>query len=513
MSVAARARLRRLGRPAATLALVLALLAGGAVLGFTLAGSSTTETRLGRVSLELEPSLRGSASAFIPLADWGFEADAFDAPFGLRAELRSIRREALLRAAEGDSTVLAATEEELGDAAQAAVLRGLGWALGAALVLLVVATMALPRLRPRWILLALGAPLGLLAAAATGFAAQASFDARAFESPTYFARGAELARILEVAEDERVSSEYGSTFASILRSVGAVLTETGPEQPTRDLYLASDLHGNPLVVGPLARYVGEAPVLFVGDIGQRGGEAEAAALAPRIAALGERVIAVSGNHDSSTLMRRLAESGVSVLGAERIAGGAGDPEDPLLDLDGLLVAGFPDPLEWRGRGDPEERPVTFEELDDPEAAFGAALEDLVEWFDSLPRRPEIVLVHQNGLAQALAGELNERGAQPPLTIATGHDHAQHVDRYGDVVVVDGGSVGAGGLFGAGEEAIGLAGLHFDPLDGELRSVDLIRAEPFSGQAQAARVVIDSMCPEDDVCRFEPGPLAASPAGG
>ncbi|MEO8092333.1 MAG: hypothetical protein ABI726_06465 [bacterium] len=43
----------------------------------------------------------------------------------------------------------------------------------------------------------------------------------------------------------------------------------------------------------------------------------------------------------------------------------------------------------------------------------------------------------------------------------------------------------------------------------LSAVDLIAIEPFSGQAQASRVVIDAVCPGEERCRFEPGGLEGS----
>jgi len=62
-----------------------------------------------------------------------------------------------------------------------------------------------------------------------------------------------------------------------------------------------------------------------------------------------------------------------------------------------------------------------------------------------------------------------------------------VDKYGPIVVVDGGSVGAGGVFGLSKTAVGFAYLNLSAPT--LDSVDLVRAEPFSGAAQADRVVL------------------------
>jgi predicted phosphodiesterase len=504
----------RIGRWGALTLVAAILVAAGMVVGWRLAGPASTETTLGRVAFVVQPSLTGDAEAIVPVADWGLRADAFDAPFAIRAELRSLERPALLRAAEGDLSVLSATEEELRDGARSAVLRAFGWGAGAGLALCFLATAIWRDLRPRWALVGLGAAVAVVGGGASVWAAERSFDARAFESPTYFARGAELGRILEVAEDERVRSEYGSTFASVLRSISTVLADLpAREAPGRQLYLAADLHGNALVVDPLARAIGEAPVLLAGDFGQRGGELESALLAPRVAALGTRVIAVSGNHDSRRLMERLAAEGVSVLDrAGRLEPSGAVRGSPILDVDGLSVAGFPDPLEWQGAGDPPNRPVTFDDLPDPEAAFERAASELVEWFDDLTPPPAVVMVHQNALAQRLAATLFERGHSGDLTIVTGHTHRQRVDLYGEIVVVDGGSVGAGGIFDAGRQAIGFAELHFAARRPVLRSVDLIAIEPFSGQAQASRVVIDALCPDDDRCTFDaPGLEATFPA--
>jgi hypothetical protein len=97
-------------------------------------------------------------------------------------------------------------------------------------------------------------------------------------------------------------------------------------------------------------------------------------------------------------------------------------------------------------------------------------------------------VHQNGLAQHLAATLAARGDERPLVILTGHDHKQHVERHGNFVVVDSGSVGAGGVLGVGDERVGLGDLHFGART--LTAVDLIEAEPFTGAASAQRVIVD-----------------------
>jgi hypothetical protein len=201
---------------------------------------------------------------------------------------------------------------------------------------------------------------------------------------------------------------------------------------------------------------------------------------------------VSGNHDSRVLMRRLADRGVTVLterGVLRADGRVVGP--PVIRFAGLRVAGMADPLEWTGsRPDDPERIFSFSERADGPAEFQAAQKRAVTWFNGLPERPDVVMIHQNGIAQALARALHADGYDQPLAIVTGHDHKQHVDRHGSVTVVDGGTAGAGGILAVGSQPIGVAQLHFAAREPRLRAVDLVRAEPFSGSAQAERVVIE-----------------------
>jgi len=109
-----------------------------------------------------------------------------------------------------------------------------------------------------------------------------------------------------------------------------------------------------------------------------------------------------------------------------------------------------------------------------------------------------VLVHHNGLGQALARAVMEDGG-PPLLVLSGHDHVQHVDRYGPALVVDAGTVGAGGLLGAGKDAIGVAQLELSSGQAWPRLIDLVQLEPLSGGAQADRVLPAS----PDVCDAAP----------
>lgn len=477
----------------------IAITVAGLLVGLRLAGPVAEETTLGRVSFELVPSVPGGVEAYVPVADWGLRSAAFAGPFDLRLELRTLERSALLDAAANDPTVLEQTRAELGDGAVDAVLRAIAWAAGATAVFCGVAIIAWPRARrSRAVFGAFSAGVFVVVVGGSIALAWASFDEAELESPTYYGRGAELERLLAAAEAERVRSGYGSELESIVRSVSTVLAdEPIRERAGRQLFLASDLHANALVIDPLSRFFGGDPVLFAGDLGQRGTAAEAALLARRVAALGDPVLAVSGNHDSGLLMERLADAGVRVIDREPAS------SSPIM-LEGLRVAGFPDPLEGRGAdlADPD-RALTFDELDDGDEAEERARIALGQWFDELQPPPDVVVVHQDGLGQGLAESLWRDGYERPLTIATGHDHLQHVDRYGPITVVDGGTLGAGGIFDAGIAFAGFAELHFDAERPVLRAVDLVAVEPFSGRGRGSRVVIETLCPDEDRCSYSP----------
>ena len=470
----------------------------GALIGFRLADRAATDTAIGRVAFTIRASLGGEVRGFVPIADWGLSADAIDGPLEVRAELRTLNRAAVARAAEGDPAILSETENEIAAGATDALLQAAGWALACTAILLLAATALWRTLRPRWMLGAAGGALALLAHLGAIGATHWTFDERALEHPTFFARGAELQRILEVAGGQPVTSEYGQTLADVLQSVSLVLDvpDTTAPAPGRELFAASDLHLNALVIEPLSRFVADEPLLMVGDFGQRGGELESQTLPPQIAALSKRVLAVSGNHDTAGFMSALEARGVEVLGVE----GRGLE---VVGVDGLRVAGFPDPLEWQGIGNPPGRAVTFEDLEDPDAAFTAALDALTTALDATSPPPDLLLVHQNGLAQGLASRLYERGHKQPLTIVTGHDHRQHVDQFGAITVVDGGSVGAGGVFGVGEASAGLARLQFPTDTPHLRAVDLIAIEPVSGAASAVHLPTATLCDGQPVCSVEP----------
>ena len=498
---------------------VVMLALAGVVLGLRVASPGEYDTALGRVSVRVEPAAHGQVEAYIPLADWGVRFHAFRAPMRLHIEPRTVQRAVVLRAASGSRAPVRATEADLRTAVRRTVLRTLRFALGGAAVIALVLGLALAAFgeRRRWVLV--GAPVAVVAVAAVACGvtvqrARATFDEAALDHPTYYARGAELVQLLDAAANARKAGEgYATKVQGAVGGFASLLTDpsAGRLDDTQPGLLASDLHNNRVALDSLTAYARDKPVFFVGDFGNTGDAAEARLLAPGVAGLGRRVVAVSGNHDSSAFMRSLARRGVTVLTRDGVLRGDGGHGAPIAEVAGLRVAGFDDPLEWRSANPDDPRRIfSFSELPDPEQAVTRAQRDLLRWYDRLPRRPDIVLVHQNGLAQWLAATLRARGATRPLTILTGHDHRQHVTTYGPIAVVDAGTVGASGIYGVGRDSVGLGDLHFAAA-GSLEAADLIAVEPVSGAAQAQRVVTGPCTAPAGVCELYPPP-AREPAG-
>ena len=399
------------------------------------------------------------------------------------------------------------------------MLRTLRFAVGgAAAIGAVLALVLLARGRRRRRVVA-GLPLlvvawAVLACVLTLARAAATFDEAALARPTYFARGAELVQLVDAAENARQAGQsYALKVEGAVRGFATLLSDptAGGVERGRRALLASDVHDNRFALDSLRDYARGKPVFFAGDLGTNGSRVETALLAPRLARLGQRVVAISGNHDSARMMRALARRGVTVLerrGVLRPDGGHGAAS---VLVGGLRVAGFDDPNEWRGRrADDPRRVFSFAEMFDPRAAEARARAQLLRWFDGLDPRPDIVMIHQNGLALFLARTLQDRRDDRALTILTGHDHRQHVDRYGPHVVVDGGTAGAGGLAGVGQDSVGLADLHFARTGHELEAADLIAVEPITGNGLARRVVNRPCDTPERRCRLS-APQFFSPA--
>jgi predicted phosphodiesterase len=330
--------------------------------------------------------------------------------------------------------------------------------------------------RRRWLPVGAGTGLGtaaVLIVLAALTLVQANWNA--VRQPTFYAHGSELPKLLSFSEQvltagESYTDSYDRAVAGLENLIAVSDRPQGPPA-VKTVVVASDLHSNSLVLPVLSQYSEGRIVFFVGDFAELGTRMEEGVV-PEVAHLGTRVVAVSGNHDTGALMRALERAGVLVL--RRTSG--------VVDVDGIAVAGFEDPLEHDGG-------LAGHLLKLRVGARVSAEQELIAWFDGLERRPQVALVHQHALAHALLDHVAAQHGAPPLLILTGHDHRQHIDQRGVGILVDGGTVGAGGPFAIGESPAGFALLHLTAAN-RLQSADLVQVEPLSGEGTARRVVFD-----------------------
>jgi predicted phosphodiesterase len=477
---------------AACVLLCVVLALAGSVVALRAAAPESRAVTLGTVDVRVVPARSGEVDVYVPVVDWGVRAEPYTAPVAVELEFRSLDRTAALAALRTGGSAnasLEGLEGELRDAVsdglrRAAAFALLGGLVGGAIGGAVIAGFT----RRRWLLLGPAAGLAVTFAAVVLVGVGVSrFDYGALREPTFYAHGEELPRLLEFSERVLAAGEgYDDSYGEAVEGLTQLIAVAGEraEEPApidRSILVASDLHSNSLVLPALQGFTGEKPVFLVGDLTQRGTRYETG-IVPGVARLGSPVVAVSGNHDSRSLMLAAARSGVVVLtrSGRLLADGTTDGE-PVVELAGLSVAGWDDP------GESATGRLDGHLLELKEKAFLDAQAQFLDWFESLPERPDVVLVHQHSLAHGLLDLLAVQGGEPVLVL-TGHDHRQHVESEGAHVLVDGGSVGAGGAFGVGEEPSGFALVHLDGED-RARAVDLVEVEPETGSASAHRVVI------------------------
>ena len=460
-------------------------------LGLRLNGAPERETDLGRVSIAFQPSLEGRIEVYTPLTDWGVTAHAFSSPATVRIEPRALDRPALMKMARQPTPILRSTEKDLKDAVLWSAVKAAGWILLMGLLFIWPVLLLARRwkLSNRW---ALVPPLGSIGISGiVALAALLSFNPNSFNDPTYWAKGSELPQLINFAHHAHKSSNsYESSVSRGIRELAGVLSGAPAGVKSSDsMVLMSDLHNNMLALKSVRELIDHHPVFFVGDFAHEGTSVEQQLLLPALQGLGHPLMGVSGNHDSTQLMKKIAKDGGIVMGQDgQLTRGGTWTGIPVYQFGKLRVMGFADPLEAKN---PDSSNRNFSLTEEQKATIADNWAQLVR-----QAHPNVVLVHQSGIADLLARKLHDQH----LLILTGHDHTQHVERYDHVLVVDAGSVGAGGILGAGRQYVGLAKLYFTGSD--LQAIDMVRLEPIRGSGESQRIVFDEQCRMVDKLRCE-----------
>jgi predicted phosphodiesterase len=242
------------------------------------------------------------------------------------------------------------------------------------------------------------------------------------------------------------------------------------------------MHNNLLALPALERAAGDEPLFFAGDLTTSGVPLEAD-LTREVTRAGRPFVFVAGNHDSDTLEGRLARSGAIVLterGRLLPRGGRGRV---IVEVANLRVAGYGDPfkrLRARGYRATEEPEVT----DSQKEAFWT-------WLRPLVGRVDVVMVHSPALAETALAELQSDPPAAPLLVLTGHTHEQELRDLGEVVVLNGGTVGGGGAGNFHEnQPFGLAVVTYERLPAfRPLAADMVTINPHDGSAAAERQLL------------------------
>jgi predicted phosphodiesterase len=464
---------------------IAATLAGGygALATFT----QTKQLSVGQIRLSMSPGHRGALDIYVPLVDWGARFEAIRLPARLRIDLRTVDRGTVQRVAEGTPLDVQDVRGEARDAI-AGYLRALLAAtlLGALAFGLLVAFAIRSRTGPqlRW------TSAAVVATTLFGGAALVVLlpPRGEMDRPQYYAHGADIPRALEAVDTAQRSSRIlDEELDAQLVGLARLVTDPANRQPLAGaphLTVASDLHNNVLTVPILQRAAGGGPVLFPGDLTDRGSPLETTAVRQAVNT-GDPFVFVSGNHDSDTLELALARQGAWVLTERGRLKPDGSHGDVVQELDGVRIAGYSDPFIRRSAENYADR---YEPTPTPDQQ-----DAFTRWLLNVQDEVDVVMVHEPALIQPALAVLRDDPPARPLVFVVGHTHRADLEVQPGVTVLNGGSVGGGGTGNLADDPIdvGIARLvysvepRFRPL-----AADLVSIDPGSGSATARRERLD-----------------------
>jgi len=468
------------------LAVLLATLAGG--YGALATFAQTKELSVGEIRLSVSPGHKGALDVYVPLVDWGARFEAIRLPARLRVDVRTVDRRTVQQVAQAGALDIRRVRTEARDAIASYLRTLIGVTMLAALSLGLLVAFAIrggagPRLR--WT-----ATLAVAATIAIGIALVVLFPPRGeMDHPQYYAHGADIPRALEAIDTaQRSTRVLDEELDAQLVGLARLVTEPAGRASLGDaprLTVASDLHNNALTIPILERAAGGGPVLFPGDMTDRGSPLEIRVVR-RVVRTGKPFVFVSGNHDSNTLERDIARAGATVLSEDGRLNADGSRGEVIQEVVGLRIAGYSDPFERRSTENYADRyrPTPTPQMQD---AFTA-------WMRSVQSRVDVIMVHEPALIEPALAVLRDDPPSRPLMFVVGHTHRATLETLPGVTVVNGGSIGGGGTGNLAEDApteLGIARVIYarDPAFRPL-AVDLVSIDPSSGSATARRERLD-----------------------
>jgi predicted phosphodiesterase len=494
MAVVAGARRRRVLRAlpspaqlrkALAVLLVVAAAIGGGLAAMT-AFRQDRRLSVGTVTLSTTPFHKGALDLYVPLVDWGVRFRSVRFPARIHVDVKSVNRKAAGRIAGGADVDVRELRREADKQIGGYLKALIGMALGGSLAAGLVAALALrSRAGPRFRWLAAAA----VATTALGTVALVvTLPPRGqLSEPEYYANGGDIPRALKVVEAAVSSSRVlDEEVNGQLVGLARLVVTPGRREPLAGLprlTLASDLHNNVLAIPTLESAAERGPLFFPGDMTDQGTPFETS-LVKRIVHAGKPFVFVTGNHDSDALTRQLVKQGAVVLtqAGQLLPNGRLGPV--VVKAAGLRVAGYSDPFERQKRDDfkgtPNRRPTPAQQR-----AF-------MNWLLPLVPKLDAVMVHEPGLAEMAVDYLREHHPDHPVVFLEGHTHVTSVQTGRNVIVLNGGSIGAGGPANArGRTPLALAVLTYQ-LEPRFipEAADSVAIDPGTGSAKAQRRRLD-----------------------
>jgi predicted phosphodiesterase len=450
--------------------------------------TQTQNLSVGRIQISVDPGHRGALDLYVPLVDWGVRFDgAIRLPARLHVDLRTVDRRTVTTVAQGGRLDLRDVRLEARDAVKSYLLNLIGLVLLCAaafgsLVAAAIRNRSGPRLR-----YTIGASLVTTAIIAAALVVLLP-PKGTIRDPQYYAFGPDIPRALQAVEaaqqsTKQLDNELDAQLVGLARLVSSPSERTPiTNQPT--ITIASDLHNNVLAIPILERATNRGPLFFPGDLTDRGSPLEAR-FVTRVVNLGKPFVFVSGNHDSDSLDRDLAQRGAVVLTQYGRLNPDGSHGHVINTLAGLRVAGYSDPFERRAGEDFKDR---YHPMPTP-----AQQDAFTAWLQPLLGKVDVVMVHEPALIEPALATLRDHPPDRPLVFVVGHTHKASIERFAGVAVINGGSVGAGGTGNLTEPTkMGLARLIFtDKPSFQPLAADLVEIDPGSGSATARRERLDA----------------------
>jgi predicted phosphodiesterase len=470
--------------------IVAVVVAASLAAGITALGTFHLDRTIavGSVRLSVDPGHQGALDLYVPVVDWGVRFPVVRVPARVNVDVRAVDRAAVVRLAEAGSLDTRFVRSQARDALAFYLRLAILFSVAAALAFGMLVALAVrggrgPRLRTTIAAAAVTALAG-------GVALVVLLPPRSnVDTPQYYANGPEVPTALRTLESFGASArtlddEIDQQLVGIARLVTAPAGRPPVERLPR-LTVASDLHNNVLALPALERVARGGPLLFVGDLTDRGSALEQS-LVLRIVKAGSPFVFVSGNHDSDVLERKLARSGAIVLTRTGRLRGDGTTDGRLeTTVRGLRIAGYDDPLKRLARDGYRDNGAT------PTPAQEAAF---TNWLAPLRGKVDIVMVHEPALAATAVAQLRADPPTTPLLVLEGHTHKSSLVHDGTLTVLNAGTVGGGGTGNLASTVGGNIGLArvtyairpaFAPA-----AADMVEIDPGDGGAQAKRVRLD-----------------------